>query len=109
MPPDEIIVEDVPGDEGAFVVKFEVVQFQQRMRISKRISLEFIARGAPLHLYHFTSCIISKQRHQGACGVLLSQSPLALIGVLAVNLVHGASPSHSSNTARQHGSTLVFS
>jgi len=52
MPPDEIVVGDVPGDQGAFVVNFGVVLFQQRMRISRRIDLEFIARGTlpfPLH------------------------------------------------------------
>ena len=47
MPPDGVIVDDVPGDdEGSFVVHFEIVQFQQRMRVSKRVGLEFIARGA---------------------------------------------------------------
>jgi len=46
IPPDGISVEDVPGDEGAFAVDFEIVHFQKRMRISKEIVLEFIARGA---------------------------------------------------------------
>jgi hypothetical protein len=51
MPPDGIVVDDVPGDdEGSFVVHFEVVQFQQRMRVSKRVALEFIARGNVLFL-----------------------------------------------------------
>jgi len=45
IPPDEISVEEVPGNEGAFVVDFEIVHFQKRMRISKEIALEFIARG----------------------------------------------------------------
>jgi hypothetical protein len=45
IPPDGIVVEDVPGDEGAFAVNFEIVHFQKRMRISKEIVLEFIARG----------------------------------------------------------------
>jgi hypothetical protein len=44
-PPDSITVEDVPGDEGAFAANFEIAHFQQRMRVSKRIALEFIARG----------------------------------------------------------------
>jgi hypothetical protein len=52
MPPDEITVSDVQGDEGAFVVNFGIVQFQQRMRVSKQVGLEFIARGAP----RFPSC-----------------------------------------------------
>jgi hypothetical protein len=49
-PLDDIVVGDVPGDEGAFVVNFEIVQFQQRMRVSKRINLEFIARSTSIFL-----------------------------------------------------------
>ncbi|KAG5636699.1 hypothetical protein H0H81_007128 [Sphagnurus paluster] len=45
IPPDEISVENVPGDEGAFTVDFEIVHFQKRMLVSKRIELDFIARG----------------------------------------------------------------
>jgi hypothetical protein len=45
IPPDEITVEDVPGDEGAFAVNFDVVHFQKRMLVSKHIELDFIARG----------------------------------------------------------------
>ncbi|KAI0941503.1 hypothetical protein AcW1_003378 [Taiwanofungus camphoratus] len=43
--PDEIEVDDVVGDQGAFVVRFRVFMFQKRMTISKQINLEFIARG----------------------------------------------------------------
>jgi len=45
LPLDGIAVHDLPGDEGAFAVDFEIVQFQKRMRISKSIVLEFIARS----------------------------------------------------------------
>ncbi|TFK32424.1 hypothetical protein BDQ12DRAFT_501938 [Crucibulum laeve] len=45
IPPDDIEVEDVPGNEGAFAVNFEIVQFQKRMMVGKEIALEFIARG----------------------------------------------------------------
>ncbi|KAI0683997.1 hypothetical protein BC835DRAFT_1392290 [Cytidiella melzeri] len=45
VPPDDVLVEEVPSDHGAFVVHFCVVMFQKRMRISKRVSVEFIARG----------------------------------------------------------------
>ncbi|KAG6888355.1 hypothetical protein C0995_009048 [Termitomyces sp. Mi166 len=45
IPPDAISVENVAGDEGAFTVNFEIAQFQKRMLISKRIQLDFIARG----------------------------------------------------------------
>jgi hypothetical protein len=44
--PDDITVEDVPGDEGSFFANFEIVHFQKRMLVSKHIELEFIARGA---------------------------------------------------------------
>jgi hypothetical protein len=45
LPMDDIFVEDVSGDEGAFAVDFEIVQFQKRMMVSKEIVLEFIARS----------------------------------------------------------------
>ena len=45
--PDTIEVEEVEGDEGAFVANFEILAFQKRMRVSNKISLEFIARGKP--------------------------------------------------------------
>ncbi|KAF8637676.1 hypothetical protein AX16_010751 [Volvariella volvacea WC 439] len=45
VPPDSILVEDVPGDEGSFVAHFEIVRFQKRMWVSKEIVLEFIARA----------------------------------------------------------------
>lgn len=45
LPMDDIVVEDMAGDEGAFAVNFEIVQFQKRMMVSKEIVLEFIARS----------------------------------------------------------------
>ena len=45
IPPDEIEVEDIPGDQGAFKVQFRILLFQKRMRVTKSINLEFIARG----------------------------------------------------------------
>ncbi|KAJ7066534.1 hypothetical protein C8F01DRAFT_1052716 [Mycena amicta] len=44
-PPDSITVENVPHDEFAFGVDFTVVRFQTRMRVSKNVELDFIARG----------------------------------------------------------------
>lgn len=41
---DDVYVEDV-ASEDAFAVRFRVPLFQQRLRVSKRISMEFIARG----------------------------------------------------------------
>ena len=48
LPMDDIVVEDMAGDEGAFAVNFEIVQFQKRMMVSKEIVLEFIARSQSL-------------------------------------------------------------
>ncbi|KAF8161651.1 hypothetical protein B0H34DRAFT_796403 [Crassisporium funariophilum] len=45
IPPDEVDVEDLPGDGGAFVVNFEIPHFHKRMVVSKEIVLEFIARS----------------------------------------------------------------
>ena len=41
---DEVFVEDV-ASEDAFAVRFRIPLFQQRLRVSKHINLEFIARG----------------------------------------------------------------
>lgn len=41
---DDVYVEDV-ASEDAFAVRFRVPLFQQRLRVSKHINLEFIARG----------------------------------------------------------------
>jgi hypothetical protein len=48
IPPDDVTVEDIPGDEGSFAANFEIVCFQKRMLVSKHIELEFIARGVSL-------------------------------------------------------------
>lgn len=47
MPDDRISVRNDPddGDNGAFAVSFHIAQFQRRMRVSRLISQEFIARG----------------------------------------------------------------
>ncbi|OCH89439.1 hypothetical protein OBBRIDRAFT_756601 [Obba rivulosa] len=44
-PADEIEVEEVKGNDGAFVVRFYIAMFQKRMNISQDVKLEFIARG----------------------------------------------------------------
>lgn len=44
--PDTIEVEEVAESEtGDFLAKFEILEFQKRMRVSHQIQLEFIARG----------------------------------------------------------------
>ncbi|KAJ3537597.1 hypothetical protein NM688_g6660 [Phlebia brevispora] len=45
VPPDEIEVHDVSGDEGAFSAQAHILLFQKRMRVTKSVSIEFIARG----------------------------------------------------------------
>ena len=45
IPPDDINVEDLPGEAGAFAVDFIIPHFHKRMVVSKKISLEFIARS----------------------------------------------------------------
>lgn len=47
IPPDEIEVQDVvdDDDDAAFIARFRVPMFQKRLRVSKQINLEFIARG----------------------------------------------------------------
>ncbi|KAJ7446717.1 hypothetical protein FB451DRAFT_1291287 [Mycena latifolia] len=47
---DDILVEDVGGDIGAFAVDFAILRFQKRMRVSKCAILEFIARGRMFRL-----------------------------------------------------------
>jgi hypothetical protein len=51
IPPDNIEVEDVPGDGGEFMVTFELLHFHKRMVVSKEISLEFIARSECCHVF----------------------------------------------------------
>ena len=53
IPPDDIAVEEVAGNQGEFVATFRIPQFQKRMRVSKQVCLEFIARGTT------TSCSLS--------------------------------------------------
>ena len=49
--PDNINVEEVPGDGRPFVMTFEVPHFQKRMVMSKKIGLEFIARSESCVFY----------------------------------------------------------
>lgn len=45
MSPDDIAVEDLPGDGGGFAVDFVIPQFNKRMTVAREIILEFIARS----------------------------------------------------------------
>ncbi|KAF9777912.1 hypothetical protein BJ322DRAFT_518413 [Thelephora terrestris] len=44
-PPDTMDVEELPGPDGPFRVRFNIVQFEKRMKVSADIGFEFIARG----------------------------------------------------------------
>lgn len=53
LPPDDVTVELVPGNEGAFAVNFQIFQFHKRMMVSREIKHEFVARSTffcPLYL-----------------------------------------------------------
>jgi hypothetical protein len=49
--PDTVEVQTLPGDDGAFAAHFRIAKFEKRMKISKQISLEFIARGLCLQSF----------------------------------------------------------
>jgi len=53
IPPDDINVEDLPGEAGAFAVDFVIPHFHKRMVVSKEITLEFIARSRMWRLSFF--------------------------------------------------------
>ncbi|KAK7051212.1 hypothetical protein VNI00_004712 [Paramarasmius palmivorus] len=55
--PDEVEVHNIPGDEGAFVVDFKLMQFQKRMKVSKEVGIEFIARG---RMWKLAFCVTQK-------------------------------------------------
>jgi hypothetical protein len=45
-PPDTVDVEELPGQDGPFAVRLNIVHFEKRMKVSGAIAFEFIARGA---------------------------------------------------------------
>jgi hypothetical protein len=56
---DNVVVEELSRNDGAFVARIELVQFRLRMRVSKRVCVEFVARGERCCLspcgHHFSS------------------------------------------------------
>lgn len=69
---DYVTVENQPGDAGEFVADLEIVQFQKRMRVAKRIEVQFIARGTSLSVFfvHSASSIITARLWQLAFWVV---------------------------------------
>jgi hypothetical protein len=45
MPADEISIHEMSDGQGAFVADMRINLWQKRMRVSGRVSVEFIARG----------------------------------------------------------------
>ncbi|KAF9035877.1 hypothetical protein BJ165DRAFT_1508659 [Panaeolus papilionaceus] len=66
MSPDELEVEELPGDAGVFAVKFVIPHFHKRMVVSKEISLEFIARNRMWRLSFFVAKSDWGLRHVGS-------------------------------------------
>ncbi|KAI1790348.1 hypothetical protein LXA43DRAFT_511318 [Ganoderma leucocontextum] len=64
VPVDDVDVDDVKADEGAFVARFRIPLFQKRMRISGTIRLEFIAKGRLWEL----SFVVAKSEHDRRLG-----------------------------------------
>jgi hypothetical protein len=42
---DDVVVEELSSNDGAFVARIKLAQFRLRMRVSKRVCVEFVARG----------------------------------------------------------------
>ncbi|KAE9400209.1 hypothetical protein BT96DRAFT_881491 [Gymnopus androsaceus JB14] len=61
MIPDDVTVENLVGDEGAFAVNFRMPHFQKRMKVSNEVAVEFIARG---RLWHLTLCVVTKRQRR---------------------------------------------
>ncbi|KIK63062.1 hypothetical protein GYMLUDRAFT_222859 [Collybiopsis luxurians FD-317 M1] len=64
MIPDDVNVENMEGDQGAFAMDFRIPHFQKRMRVSNEVAVEFIARG---RLWRLALCVADKRRsrHNG--------------------------------------------
>ncbi|KAJ3503005.1 hypothetical protein NLJ89_g8628 [Agrocybe chaxingu] len=62
IPPDEIEVEDVSSEGGAFVMSFVVPHFHKRMSVSKEVELEFIARS---RMWRLAFYIEPEPKYQG--------------------------------------------
>ena len=56
---DNVVVEELSRNDGAFVARIELVQFRVRMRVSKRVCVEFVARGKRVWLYPCGLCFSS--------------------------------------------------
>lgn len=72
IPQDDVSVHEGTGDAGEFVAVFRLVQFQKRMRISKQVAVEFIARG----MFSFTSDVLQQDSYLCRANVVLQVHPI---------------------------------
>ena len=63
-PPDTIDVEELPGQDGPFVVRLTIVQLEKRMKVSGEVAFEFIARGT-LPFYPISSLFVLQDVYRG--------------------------------------------
>ncbi|KZT72344.1 hypothetical protein DAEQUDRAFT_763071 [Daedalea quercina L-15889] len=84
VPKDEVIVEELPGENDMFVGHFRLLMFQKRMRVLKQVALEFIARGRlwSLQIYVATNENARKMRHRAKPGAW----------VVTLGLLEGSQP-----------------
>jgi len=62
-PPDTIDVEELPGQDGPFVVRLTIVQLEKRMKVSGEVAFEFIARGTS-PLYQMSLLFVLQDMHR---------------------------------------------
>ncbi|KII91156.1 hypothetical protein PLICRDRAFT_37851 [Plicaturopsis crispa FD-325 SS-3] len=71
-PRDDVRVEEVPGDHGAFVVHFALTQFQRRMRVAKQVGVEFIARA---RMWKLVFCVDESGAWSVALSIMTHSAP----------------------------------
>jgi len=76
-PPDTVDVEELPGQDGPFAARLNIVQFEKRMKVSGEIAFEFIARGRIWKLrFYVTKDEMTKQPGPWAIMItMMEQSP----------------------------------
>ncbi|KAF5364686.1 hypothetical protein D9758_005607 [Tetrapyrgos nigripes] len=100
--PDDVVVENLKGDEGAFAANLSINQFQKRMRISKEVAVEFIARGRMWRLAFKVSQNTRLHSHQPRMGLwcislsLMENSPPTPVDSRLI--IHDAISSNSSTS-----------
>jgi len=86
-PEDAVTVKDVEGDNGAFQAEFYVPEFQQRMRVSRAVQIEFIARER-LWVVTFSRDQLSGNRRRGKRVKWMEASPAGYVGITILDESH---------------------